>query len=49
MLVAENEELTVLTATENGYGKTHRSANTRHNRGTQGRSQLLLAHAMVKL
>ncbi|MEQ1720262.1 MAG: DNA gyrase subunit A [Nitrosomonas sp.] len=37
MLVAENEELTVLTATENGYGKrTSISEYTRHNRGTQG-------------
>ena len=37
MLVAENEELTVLTATENGYGKrTPISEYTRHNRGTQG-------------
>ncbi|GKS68793.1 DNA gyrase subunit A [Nitrosomonas sp. PY1] len=37
MLVAEDEELTVLTATENGYGKrTPISEYTRHNRGTQG-------------
>lgn len=37
MLVAENEELTVLTVTENGYGKrTSISEYTRHNRGTQG-------------
>jgi DNA gyrase subunit A len=37
MLVAENEELAVLTATENGYGKrTPISEYTRHNRGTQG-------------
>ncbi|SFE04968.1 DNA gyrase subunit A [Nitrosomonas sp. Nm166] len=37
MLVAENEELTVLTATENGYGKrTSISEYTRHNRGAQG-------------
>ncbi|MDP1934401.1 MAG: DNA gyrase subunit A [Nitrosomonas sp.] len=37
LLVAENEELTVLTATENGYGKrTPISEYTRHNRGTQG-------------
>ena len=36
MLVAENEELAVLTATENGYGKrTPISEYTRHNRGTQ--------------
>tara|TARA_R110002073_G_scaffold18812_12_gene69423 strand:- start:791 stop:3349 length:2559 start_codon:yes stop_codon:yes gene_type:complete len=37
LLVAENEELAVLTATENGYGKrTSISEYTRHNRGTQG-------------
>ena len=37
LLVAENEEFTVLTATENGYGKrTPISEYTRHNRGTQG-------------
>ncbi|MBA0922498.1 MAG: DNA gyrase subunit A [Nitrosospira sp.] len=37
LLVAENEELTVLTATENGYGKrTPIIEYTRHNRGTQG-------------
>lgn len=37
LLVAENEEQTVLTATENGYGKrTPISEYTRHNRGTQG-------------
>ncbi len=37
MLVAENEELTVLTATENGFGKrTPIGEYTRHNRGTQG-------------
>ncbi len=37
MLVAENEELAVLTATENGFGKrTPISEYTRHNRGTQG-------------
>jgi len=37
LLVAENEELAVLTATENGYGKrTPISEYTRHNRGTQG-------------
>lgn len=37
MLVAENEDLAVLTATENGYGKrTPISEYTRHNRGTQG-------------
>ena len=37
MLVAENEELAVLTATENGYGKrTPIGEYTRHNRGTQG-------------
>ncbi|MDP1557380.1 MAG: DNA gyrase subunit A [Nitrosomonas sp.] len=37
MLVAENEELSVLTATENGYGKrTPINEYTRHNRGTQG-------------
>ncbi|HQV88194.1 MAG TPA: DNA gyrase subunit A [Nitrosomonas sp.] len=37
LLVAENEDLAVLTATENGYGKrTPISEYTRHNRGTQG-------------
>ncbi len=37
MLVAESEELAVLTATENGYGKrTPITEYTRHNRGTQG-------------
>lgn len=37
LLVAENEELAVLTATENGYGKrTPISEYTRHSRGTQG-------------
>lgn len=37
MLVAENEDLAVLTATENGFGKrTPISEYTRHNRGTQG-------------
>ncbi len=37
MLVAENEELAVLTATENGYGKrTPINEYTRHNRGTLG-------------
>ncbi|QOJ24251.1 MAG: DNA gyrase subunit A [Gammaproteobacteria bacterium] len=37
MLVAESEELAVLTATENGFGKrTPISEYTRHNRGTQG-------------
>ncbi len=37
LLVAENEELAVLTATENGYGKrTSISEYTRHSRGTQG-------------
>ncbi len=37
LLVAENEEQTVLTATENGYGKrTPISEYTRHGRGTQG-------------
>jgi DNA gyrase subunit A len=37
MLVAENEELAVLTATENGFGKrTPIGEYTRHNRGTQG-------------
>jgi DNA gyrase subunit A len=37
LLVAENEELTVLIATENGYGKrTSISEFTRHNRGVQG-------------
>ncbi len=37
LLVAENEELAVLTATENGYGKrTPISEYARHRRGTQG-------------
>lgn len=37
MLVADSEELTVLTATENGFGKrTPINEYTRHNRGTQG-------------
>ena len=37
LLVAETEELTVLIATENGYGKrTPISEFTRHNRGAQG-------------
>ena len=37
MLVAENEQQTVLTATENGYGKrTPIAEYTRHGRGTQG-------------
>lgn len=37
LLVAESEELAVLTATENGYGKrTPISEYTRHGRGTQG-------------
>ncbi len=37
MLVAENERQTVLTATENGYGKrTPISEYTRHGRGTKG-------------
>ncbi|HRQ05922.1 MAG TPA: DNA gyrase subunit A [Nitrosomonas halophila] len=37
LLVADNENLTVLTATENGYGKrTPISEYTRHSRGTQG-------------
>ncbi len=37
LLVAENEELSVLTATENGYGKrTPISEYARHGRGTQG-------------
>ena len=37
LLVAENENLAVLTATENGYGKrTPIGEYTRHNRGTQG-------------
>ncbi len=37
LLVAENEELAVLTATENGYGKrTPISEYARHGRGTQG-------------
>jgi DNA gyrase subunit A len=37
MLVADNEAQTVLTATENGFGKrTPISDYTRHGRGTQG-------------
>jgi DNA gyrase subunit A len=37
MLVAEDEEQSVLTATENGYGKRTAIADyTRHGRGTQG-------------
>ncbi|MCX7184742.1 MAG: DNA gyrase subunit A [Nitrosospira sp.] len=37
LLVAESEELAVLTATENGYGKrTPIGEYTRHGRGTQG-------------
>lgn len=37
LLVAEDEQQTVLTVTENGYGKrTPISEYTRHNRGTQG-------------
>jgi DNA gyrase subunit A len=37
LLVAENEEQSVLTATENGYGKrTPIAEYTRHGRGTQG-------------
>ncbi len=37
MLVADSEELTVLTATENGFGKrTPINEYTRHNRGTLG-------------
>ena len=37
MLVAENEQQSVLTATENGYGKrTNIAEYTRHGRGTQG-------------
>ena len=37
LLVAENEEQSVLTATENGYGKRTRITEyTRHGRGTQG-------------
>jgi DNA gyrase subunit A len=37
MLVAENESQTVLTATENGFGKrTPISEYTRHGRGTKG-------------
>ena len=37
LLTAENEEQSVLTATENGYGKrTPIGAYTRHGRGTQG-------------
>jgi len=37
LLVAENEQQSVLTATENGYGKrTSIVEYTRHGRGTQG-------------
>ena len=37
LLVAENESQSVLTATENGYGKrTPIAEYTRHGRGTQG-------------
>jgi DNA gyrase subunit A len=37
MLVAENEQQSVLTATQNGYGKrTHIAEYTRHGRGTKG-------------
>jgi DNA gyrase subunit A len=37
LLVAESEELAVLTATENGYGKrTPIGEYTRHGRGSQG-------------
>jgi DNA gyrase subunit A len=37
LLVAENEQQTVLTATENGYGKrTPITEYTRHGRGTKG-------------
>ncbi|GBL44994.1 DNA gyrase subunit A [Sulfuriferula multivorans] len=37
LLVAENEQQSVLTATENGYGKrTNIAEYTRHGRGTQG-------------
>jgi DNA gyrase subunit A len=37
LLVAENEQQSVLTATENGYGKrTPIAEYTRHGRGTQG-------------
>ena len=37
LLVAENEDLSVLTATENGYGKrTNVAEYTRHGRGSQG-------------
>jgi DNA gyrase subunit A len=37
LLVAENEQQSVLTATENGYGKrTPVGEYTRHGRGTQG-------------
>ncbi|MDL1863823.1 DNA gyrase subunit A [Betaproteobacteria bacterium PRO5] len=37
LLVADNENMAVLTATENGYGKrTPITEYTRHNRGTQG-------------
>src|SRR5690606_36895650 len=37
LLVADREDITVLAATENGYGKrTSITEYTRHNRGTQG-------------
>jgi DNA gyrase subunit A len=37
MLVAEDEQQSVLTATENGYGKrTSITEYTRHGRGTKG-------------
>ena len=37
MLVAEDEDQSVLTATENGFGKrTPIAEYTRHGRGTQG-------------
>lgn len=37
LLVAESESVSVLTATENGYGKrTHITEYTRHGRGSQG-------------
>lgn len=37
LLVADSEDIAVLTATENGYGKrTSITEYTRHNRGTQG-------------
>ena len=37
MLVAQDEQLSVLTATENGYGKrTSIAEYTRHGRGTKG-------------